>query len=91
MSAKTRLWLQSDGGIDDDSKTVGSVTWCDWQANTTDTEYVRADLCTPTDERVRALVSLMPETLASLDATGCNVSLANDIRAALRDMEGGKP
>ena len=56
MSAKTRLWLQSDGGIDDDSKTVGSVTWCDWQANNTDTEYVRADLCTPTDERVRALV-----------------------------------
>ena len=57
MSAKIRLWLQTDGGIDDDSKTVGSVTWCSWNANNTDTEYVRADLCTPTDERVKALES----------------------------------
>ena len=55
MTAKIRLWLQSDGGIDDDSKTVGSVTWCSWNANNTDTEYVRADLCNPTDERVKEL------------------------------------
>ena len=35
------------------------------------------------DAKIKALVGLMPEVLASLDATGCNVSLAKDLRAAL--------
>ena len=32
---------------------------------------------------VRALVALMPEVTAALDATECNVSLVHDLRAAL--------
>jgi hypothetical protein len=40
-------------------------------------------------DAVEALVKLMPEVLASLDATGCNVSLARDLRAALAPAEAG--
>lgn len=39
---------------------------------------------------VRALVGLMPEVIASLDATGCNVSLTSDLRAALRAIGEGE-
>ena len=91
MSAKIRLWLQTDGGIDDDSKTVGSVTWCSWNANNTDTEYVRADLCNPTDERVARLEaenSRLREALKNLmrHMPDYADTVWIDARAALRDM-----
>lgn len=35
-----------------------------------------------------ALVGLLPEAIASLDATGCNASLVRDLRAALSAYEG---
>ena len=38
---------------------------------------------------VAALVALMPEVIASLDATNCNTSLVRDLRAALARVKGG--
>ena len=39
---------------------------------------------------VEALIGLIPEVIASLDATRCNVSLTSDLRAALRAIGEGE-
>ena len=52
--------------------------------------YIRADLCTPTDERVRALVgAVWSEYRDSVDNkwTFRKEHVENAIRAALRDMD----
>lgn len=38
---------------------------------------------------VAALVALMPEVIASLDATDCNISLVRDLHTALARVKGG--
>lgn len=38
---------------------------------------------------VAALVALMPEVIASLDTTNCNISLVRDLRAAIARVKGG--
>ena len=53
---------------------------------------IRADLCTPTDERVQALVEAATR-LADLwdkDAMDRIGPATRQVRAALRDMEGGE-
>lgn len=39
---------------------------------------------------VAALVALMPEVIASLDTTNCNISLVRELRAALARVKGGE-
>ena len=52
-------------------------------------EYIRADLCTPTDERVQALEDENARLREALYEIG--KSAADRASAALRDMKGGKP
>ena len=92
MSAPERIWATGDG-------VNGSWTNADiplkWGANAV--EYVRADLCTPTDERVKALEAALQtfiyETthLSPIEDDGshwCKISAEclEKGRAALRDM-----
>lgn len=50
---------------------------------------IRSTLTAQPSPDVAALVALMPEVIASLDATNCNISLVRDLRAALARVKGG--
>jgi len=42
------------------------------------------------DQNLQAILDLMPEVLPALDATNCNISLASNLRAALRALSGDR-
>jgi len=88
MSAPDRIWATGNEKSGSWNDTVAPEAWGAQCA-----EYVRADLCTPTqDERVRALVDAA-ERLADLwdkDATDRIGPATRQMRAALRALEQGE-
>ena len=58
----------------------------EWQGSATQRHF-RAEAAEARVAELEALVKFMPEALASLDATGCNVSLCKDIRAVLSALD----
>ena len=103
MSAPERIWAHREHN--DETWKYGTF-WTSYHDSAGITqEYVRADLCTPTDERVQALEAENARLRYVLGGvrgaikTGRNeplviwaeqIDIALDTRAALRDMEGGK-
>ena len=85
MSAPERIWVEKSIA---EKGNHGSTAWHNTD-EPSDIEYVRADLCTPTDERVARLVNAvkaMPDDwCCDGDCDPCE-----ELRAALRDMEGGE-
>ena len=68
----------------------GPLLWLDYDPGDNPAlSRIRSALTAQPSPDVAALVALMPEVIASLDATGCNISLGRDLRAALARVEGG--
>ena len=91
MNAPERIWAFPTH-ID---KTHGYFT--PKKTHDVEVEYVRADLCTPTDERVKALVEVLQEITnraefaAKYHDDKFNFGwMIRKARAALRDMDMGK-
>ena len=86
MSAPERIYLDGDAEAGD-----GYFTRCFETAkpcNEPAIEYVRADLCTPIDERVKRLEKWLEHERAVCEAAGdrAGVIAYTRARAALRDM-----
>ena len=76
--APERIWIT-------ESPSIARMGACHVHKLTDATEYVRADLCTPTDERVARLVNAvkaMPDDWCCDD----DCDPCEELRAALRDM-----
>ena len=63
MSAPERIWVEKSIA---EKGNHGSTAWHNTDESS-DIEYVRADLCDPTDERVKALVEAV-QAFADFDA-----------------------
>ena len=102
MSGPDRIYLQDAG--DYASAAEFEVTWCVDPQDDGDTEYIRRDPAvlaalevqpiTVQDAarvpEIAALLVLMAEVVPSLEATKHNISLCNDLAAALRAIAEGR-